>query len=160
MSDSIQQTFFFDVSGKTVTVWANATGRRQHNHDASDGYGCVIHDEGSDRWEEVQGEIEYENHHTAPVAKYKAIINGIKYVSKEYSGVSVIYVYTDAEVVVDQINSRSDVNKVHLQILEKKVTSLLPEFDEWHVGWQRKSKSHEIKRAKELAKDSIKCDSQ
>ena len=154
MSDSLQQTSLLDVSGKTVTVWANSTGKKQHNDDASDGYGCVIENKDSDGWEETQGEIEYKNHHTSPVAKYKAIINGIKYVSEEYSGVGVIQIYSDAKIVVDQINASSDTNKSHLQELKKEAHRLLSKFDEWHIDWQDKGQSPKLQQADDLAEDA------
>lgn len=159
MSDETKQDTLSDVTGKTVTVWADATGQKQHHPDATDGYGCVINDEDSNTKNEIQGEIEYENHHTAPVAKYKTIINGIKYVYREYSGVDVIQIYSDDKVVVDQINGISDTNQSHLQGLKKEAHRLLFEFDEWHVDCQT-GKSSEIERAEELAEDSIKGDGQ
>lgn len=154
MSDSLQQTSLFKVTGKTVTVWADATCRKQDYADATDGYGCVIEDKESDVREEIQGEIEYDSHYTAPVAEYKAIINGIKYVCEEYSEVGVIQAYSDAEVPVEQIRGDSDTNKSHLDKLKREAHRLLSEFDEWHIDWQNKTQSCEIQQADELAEDA------
>lgn len=154
MSDATKQDTLFEVTGKKVTLWTNATGKSQYDDDVSDGYGCVIEHEDSDGWEETQGEIEYESHHTAPVAKYKAIINGIEHVSKIYSGVGVIHVYTDAEVVAEQINASSDTNESHLQELKKEAHRLLSKFDEWHINWQNKGQSAKLQEADDLAEDA------
>jgi ribonuclease HI len=153
MSDSSQQTSLFEVTGKTVTIWTNATGKKQYNYDASDGYGCVIECEDSGEWEEIQGEIEYESHYTARVAKYKSIINGIKYVSEEYSGVGVLQIYNDDEVPVKQIGGDCDVGCSHLSRHKREARRLLSEFDEWHIDWRGETQSREIRRADELAKD-------
>jgi ribonuclease HI len=154
MSDATKQDTLFEVTGKKVTVWTNATGKTQYNHDATDGYGCVIKDEGSGRREEIQGKIEYEDHYTAPVAKYKAIINGIGWVCNEYSGVGVIQVYNDTETPVEQIDGNHDVGCQHLQRLKEEAQRLLSEFDEWHIDWRGETQSREIRRADELAKDA------
>jgi ribonuclease HI len=154
MSDSSQQTSLFEVTGKTVIIWADATCRKQHCPDATDGYGCVIKDGDSGEKEEIQGEIEYEDHYTAPVAKYKAIINGIKCLCDEYSEVGVVQIYNDAEVPVEQIDGSSDTNESHLQNLKEKAHRLLSDFDEWHIDWQEKSQSRELQRADELAEDA------
>jgi ribonuclease HI len=154
MSDPSQQTSLFEVTGKTVTVWTDATGERQHKDNASDGYGCVVKCEGSDEWEEIQGEIEYDGHPTAHVAKYKAIINGVEYVRDEYSGVGFVQVYNDAEVPVEQIDGSSDTNEPHLQKLKREARRLLCDFDDWDIDWRGETQSREIRRANELAKDA------
>jgi len=154
MSESTQQTSLFEVTDKKVTIWADATCRKSDYPDATDGYGCVIKDEDSGEREEIQGEIEYEDHYTAPVAEYKAIINGIKCVCDEYSGVGVVQIYNDAKVPVEQIGGSSDTNESHLQNLKREAHRLLYEFDEWHIDWRHKTQSREIRRADELAEDT------
>ncbi len=153
MSDSSQQTSLLPATGKTVTVWADATCKKSDNPDATDGYGCIIKDEDSGEKEEIQAQIEYEDHYTPPVAEYKAIINGVEWVCDEYSGVGVLQIYNDAQVPVDQIEGSSDTNESHLQNLKTEAYRLLSEFDEWHIDWQQKSQSRELRRADELAED-------
>jgi ribonuclease HI len=153
MSESTQAPLF-EVTDKKVTIWADATCRKSDYPDATDGYGCVIKDEDSDESEEIQGEIEYEDHYTAPVAEYKAIINGIEYICDEYSGVGVLQIYSDAKVPVDQIDGSSNVNESHLQTLKREANRLLSSFDERHIDWQSKDQSPKIKWANELAEEA------
>lgn len=154
MTDSTHQASLLETTGKKVTIWADATCRKFDHPDATDDYGCVIKDEDSGKREEIQGKIEYEDHYTAPVAKYKAIINGIGWVCDEYSGVGVIQVYNDTETPVEQIDGNYDVNNPHLQRLKKEAQRLLSEFEEWHTDWQSKTQSPEIQQANVLAKDA------
>lgn len=159
MTDS-QQASLVSVTGKTVTIWADSTCRKSNDPDATDGYGCVIKDEDYGEMEEIQGEIEYEDHCTAPVAEYKAIINGVKYVCDECSGVGVVQIYNDAQVPVGQIDGSSDTNESHLQNLKSEAHRLLSDFDEWHIDWRNKTQSREIRRADELAEDATRGDDQ
>jgi len=159
MTDS-QQSSLFEVTGKTVTVWADATCRKSNDPDATDSYGCVIKDEDSGEREEIQGVIEYEDHCTAPVAEYKAIISGVKRVCDEYSGVGIVQIYNDAEVPIEQIGGSSDTNESHLQNLKGEAHRLLSGFDEWHIDWQEKKHSRELRRADELAEEATRGGSQ
>lgn len=159
MTDS-QQASLFEVPGKTVTVWADATCRKSSDPDATDGYGCVIKDEDSGEREEIQGAIEYEDHCTPPVAKYKSIISGVNSVYDEYSGVGVIQMYNDSQVVVGQIVGSSNTNELHLQKLKKEADLLLSNFDESHIDWRSKAQSDELRRAGELAEEATRGGSQ
>lgn len=159
MTDS-QQASLFEVPGKTVTVWADATCRKSSDPDATDGYGCVIKDEDSGEREEIQGAIEYEDHCTPPVAKYKSIISGVNSVYDEYSGVGVIQMYNDSQVVVGQIVGSSSTNELHLQKLKKEADLLLSNFDESHIDWRSKAQSDELRRAGELAEEATRGGSQ
>lgn len=159
MTDS-QQTSLVEVTGKTVTIWADATCRKSNDPNATDGYGCVIKDEESGEREEIQGVIEYEDHCTSQVAKYKSIIGGVNSVCDEYSGVGVVQMYNDSQVVVGQIGGSSNTNKLHLQRLKREANLLLFNFDESHIDWRSKAQSDELRRAGELAEEATRGGSQ
>jgi ribonuclease HI len=160
MSDSTHQSTLFDPTGKTVTVWADASCPSNGEPDVTAGYGCVIKDEDSGEVEEIQGLVEYDDDLTEPAAEYKAIIAGTELVCNEYSEVGVFQVYNDVEAVVEQINDDYNVDSIQLQDLKKEAYRLLPEFDQWHVDWQSKEQSSELQRANELAKDAVRGSAQ
>lgn len=159
MTDS-QQTSLVEVTGKTVTIWADATCRKSNDPNATDGYGCVIKDEESGEREEIQGVIEYEDHCTPQVAKYNSIISSVKRVCDEYSGVGVVQMYNDLQVVVGQIDGSSNTNKLHLKRLKREANLLLYNFDESHIDWRSKAQSDELRRAGELAEEATRGGSQ
>jgi ribonuclease HI len=155
MTDSTNQASLFGVTGKTVTVWADASCQRVRYPDTTAGYGCVIKTEDSDEIKEIQGQVQYDDRPTPPVAEYRAIINGIEWVRTEYSSVGVLQIYSDAETPVEQIDSSSDVGYPHLLKLQREAHRLLYEFDEWHIDWQDKTQSREIRRANKLGKKAM-----
>jgi ribonuclease HI len=154
MTNPTHQTSLFEATGKTVTVWADGSCRRVRYPDATAGYGCVIKNSETDEVEEIQGQVEYDDRPSAPVAEYKAIINGVEWVCNEYSGVGVLQIYSDAETPVEQIKGKYDIGSPSLLKLKREAYRLLSRFDEWHINWQSEAQSPEIKRADELAKEA------
>jgi len=160
MTNSTHQTSLFEVTGKTVTVWADESCQNVKYPDAIAGYGCLIKDGDSGELEEIQGQVEYDGRTTPLIAEYKAIINGIESVCKEYSSVGVLHIYSDGESTVEQIGGDYNIVSPALLKLKNKAHRLLSEFDEWHIDWQSKTESREIRRANALAEDTIKGDDQ
>lgn len=156
MSDSTQQDTLFEPTGKKVTVWVNTSCDGSRDSDATDGYGCVSKDEDSGTINMTSGRISYKRHCTSQVTKYRAIIAGIEWVCNEYSSVGKLQVFSDGQTPVEQISGNNEVNHHHLQKLKREALRLLSEFDEWHVTWQAKTQSSEIRQATELAEEAVK----
>jgi ribonuclease HI len=70
---------------------------------------------------------------THNVAEYRALIEGLKLARAH--GIEHIRVYTDSELVVDQVNGVSAVKHAHLQVLHEQACGLRREFKTFRIGW-------------------------
>lgn len=67
------------------------------------------------------------------VAEYRALIEGLKLARSR--GIQRIRVFLDSELVVDQVNGRAKVLKVHIRPLHTEACSLLQEFPNIRISW-------------------------
>lgn len=70
---------------------------------------------------------------THNVAEYRALIEGLRLARRH--GVQHLRVYTDSELVVDQVNGASAVRQAHLQELHQAATGLVALFRSIRVSW-------------------------
>jgi ribonuclease HI len=70
---------------------------------------------------------------THNVAEYEALIAGLELARAH--GIEHIRVYTDSELVVDQVNGSSAVKEAHLQVLHERACGLRREFKTFRIGW-------------------------
>jgi ribonuclease HI len=70
---------------------------------------------------------------THNVAEYTALIEGLKLARRH--GVQHVRVFTDSELVVDQVNRRSAVRQAHLQELHEAATGLVAAFRSFRISW-------------------------
>jgi ribonuclease HI len=70
---------------------------------------------------------------THNVAEYEALIAGLKLAHER--GVAHIRVYTDSELVVDQVNGVSAVKHDHLRVLHERARGLRAGFTSFRIGW-------------------------
>lgn len=70
---------------------------------------------------------------THNVAEYEALIEGLKLARRH--GIERLRVYMDSELVVEQMNGRSDVKQAHLRTRHDAATRLAGEFDSIRFAW-------------------------
>ena len=70
---------------------------------------------------------------THNVAEYQALIEGLMLARAH--GIEHIRVYSDSELVVDQVNGASAVKQPHLQELHEQVCDLRAGFKTFRIGW-------------------------
>jgi probable phosphoglycerate mutase len=70
---------------------------------------------------------------THNVAEYKALIAGLNLAHEH--GIEHIRVYTDSELVVDQVNGASAVKHEHLRVLHERACGLRAGFKTFRIGW-------------------------
>lgn len=70
---------------------------------------------------------------THNVAEYRALIEGL--VLARTHGIEHIRVYTDSELVADQVNGVSAVKHAHLQELHERACGLRAGFKSFRIGW-------------------------
>jgi ribonuclease HI len=70
---------------------------------------------------------------THNVAEYKALIAGLELARAH--GIEQIRVYTDSELVVDQVNGSSAVKQAHLRELHERACGLRAGFKTFRIGW-------------------------
>jgi probable phosphoglycerate mutase len=86
------------------------------------------------------------------VAEYSALIAGLKLAQRE--GVEQIRVFTDSELVVDQMNDRSEVKSDALRPLHAKARGLAASFRTFRISWVPREMNE---RADELTKLALKA---
>jgi ribonuclease HI len=70
---------------------------------------------------------------THNVAEYRALIEGLQLA--RHHGVQHVRVFTDSELVVDQVNGASAVRQAHLQELHETATGLVALFRSFRISW-------------------------
>jgi ribonuclease HI len=70
---------------------------------------------------------------THNVAEYRALIEGLMLARTH--GIEHIRVYTDSELVADQVNGLSAVKQAHLQELHGRACGLRAGFKSFRIGW-------------------------
>ena len=70
---------------------------------------------------------------THNVAEYRALIEGLMLARTH--GIEHIRVYTDSELVADQVNGVSAVKQAHLQELHERACGLRAGFKSFRIGW-------------------------
>ena len=87
---------------------------------------------------------------THNVAEYRALIEGLMLARTH--GIDHIRVYTDSELVVDQVNGVSAVKQAHLQELHERACGLRAGFKSFRLGWVPREWNAE---ADQLVRDAL-----
>jgi ribonuclease HI len=87
---------------------------------------------------------------THNVAEYRALIEGL--ILARTHGIDHIRVYTDSELVVDQVNGASAVKQPHLQELYQRACGLRAAFKSFRIGWVPREWNAE---ADQLVRDAL-----
>ena len=87
---------------------------------------------------------------THNVAEYEALIAGLKLARTH--GIEHIRVYTDSELVVDQMNGFSAVKQAHLRELHECACTLRARFKTFRIGWVPREWNRE---ADQLVRDAL-----
>ncbi len=87
---------------------------------------------------------------THNVAEYRALIEGLKLARAH--GIQRIRIYTDSELVVDQINGVSSVRQAHLIELHSVASSLVALFKNMRISWVPREMNAEADR---LVRDAL-----
>ena len=87
---------------------------------------------------------------THNVAEYRALIEGLMLARTH--GIEHIRVYTDSELVVDQVNGVSAVKEAHLQELHERACGLRAGFKSFRLGWVPREWNAE---ADQLVRDAL-----
>jgi ribonuclease HI len=83
-------------------------------------------------------------------AEYKALIAGLNLAHER--GIKHIRVYTDSELVVDQVNGVSAVRQTHLRELHERACGLRAGFRTFRIGWVPRERNLE---ADQLVRDAL-----
>jgi len=84
------------------------------------------------------------------LAEYRALIEGLMLARSH--GIDHIRVYTDSELVVDQVNGVSTVKQPHLQKLHARACGLRAGFKSFRIGWVPREWNAE---ADQLVRDAL-----
>jgi ribonuclease HI len=87
---------------------------------------------------------------THNVAEYQALIEGLTLARTH--GVERIRVYTDSELVVDQVNGVSAVRQAHLRELHQDASDLRARFKSFRISWVPREWNAE---ADQLVRDAL-----
>ena len=87
---------------------------------------------------------------THNVAEYRALIAGLTLARRH--GVRQIRAYTDSELVVDQVNGRSEVRQAHLKELHEAAVGLIAHFQSVRLSWVPREMNAE---ADQLVRDAL-----
>jgi ribonuclease HI len=87
---------------------------------------------------------------THNVAEYRALIEGLQLARRH--GVRHVRVFTDSELVVDQVNGASAVRQAHLHELHDAATGLVVLFRSFRISWVPREMNAEADR---LVRDAL-----
>ncbi len=130
-------------SGKTVEVYTDGASR---GNPGESGIGVLIVREDFTK-EEIK---EYIGKGTNNEAEYKALIRALRYLLDH--GIRAVRVHTDSKLVANQINGLWKVKDSKLKILHEEVKNLIPNLEEFKIGYVPRNRNVEADR---LANEAI-----